>query len=120
MSENQYLSVGGTVAFEPENREVGGKQIRSVVLTPFGAGNVRRIYCTVWDQHAGIDINQGDFLLVNGKYTTNEGQSKDGDPVVYHNLSVSSLVVLAPQEASAEPVKKGRAAAKPKATTEAF
>lgn len=120
MSENQYLSVGGVVAFEPEDREVGGKQIRSVVLTPFGAGAVRRIYCTVWDQHAGIPISQGDFLLVNGKYTTREGQATDGDPVTYHNLSVSSLVVLAPQEASAEPVKKGRTAAKPKATTEAF
>ena len=120
MSENEYLSVGGTVAFEPEDREVGGKPIRNVVLTPFGAGSVRRIYCTVWDQHAGVAINQGDFLLVNGKYTTREGQSKAGDPVTYHNLSVTSLVVLSPQEASAEPAKKSRAAAKPKVEKEAF
>lgn len=110
MSEqNEYRSVAGVVTFDPQEREVAGKTIQSVTIRPMALGNAPLVNLTVWPENR-ITVKRGDFILANGKYTTREGQTSDGDPRTYHDISVYSVVVLPAGEAVAasKPAAKGK------------
>lgn len=89
-----YRTFSGFVKFEPREGEAGGKNIRSIVIRQGGikeqAIDVR---ATLWPSHDDVDVEQGDFVVMEGKFTVNKGE-KDGEPVTYFNLSVSSILNL--------------------------
>lgn len=87
-----YRSFSGFVKFEPKDGEAAGKDIRSFVIRNIGikeqAIDVR---CTLWPSHGHVEVAQGDFVKVEGKFSVNK-KDKDGETVVYHNLSVSRIL----------------------------
>lgn len=89
-----YRSFIGFVKFDPREGEAGGKDIRSFVLRQVGIKDQAiDVRATLWPSHEHVEIAQGDLVAVEGKFTVNKTE-KDGEKVVYHNLSVSNIVVL--------------------------
>lgn len=89
-----YRSFLGFVKFDPRDGDAGGKPIRSFTFRALGVKEqALDIRATLWPSHEHIDIEQGSLVAVEGKFTVNKTK-KDGEPVTYHNLSVSQIVVL--------------------------
>lgn len=89
-----YAVAAGFIQFDPKEKEINGKQVRELAIR--AVGTQKRVYVTVWPQHAGVSLEKGMFVVAEGKFqkrTGNEGQ-------VYNNLSASSLVVLQQVEAA--------------------
>lgn len=83
LSDNEYLTVTGTIEFDPEQKEANNKQITSFTVT--GPGQIK-IRVTVWPElkiPAGL-LKKGLPVGVRGKYTQN------GE---YHNISATSIGV---------------------------
>lgn len=89
MSDNDYMTVAGIVQFDPNDREAAGKKVRDVLIRAIG--NNKRIKVTVWESHAHIPINKGDFIIADGSYQSSPGQNKQGEQITYHNLSAYTL-----------------------------
>jgi hypothetical protein len=69
VSDYEYVSIIGDVAFDPEGREVNGYQTRRVYLnTPEG----QQFYVTLWPQFENVDVKKGDVVYVRGSLTTLE------------------------------------------------
>lgn len=97
MSDNtpQYRTVMGIVQFDPKPGEAAGKQIRSVVIRQVGfKEQSQKVYITLWPSHDDIEIERGDVLLVEGKYSRGSGTSQSGESVTYHNISASRVAKL--------------------------
>lgn len=92
MSDTQYRTVIGAVQFDPEEKEVNGKQILKVSLQQAGFGPTAvRVGVTFWaDDFPEVDLSRYDVVLVEGKYTSQKG--KNGQ--TYHNLSASRFIKL--------------------------
>lgn len=84
-----YRSFSGFVKFEPKEAEAGGKDVRQIVFRNCGikeqAIDVR---ATLWPSHERVEVEQGDFVAVEGKFTVNKTEDK-----TYFNLSVSRISV---------------------------
>lgn len=93
---DQYTTVAGTIQWDVEPREVNGKPIREFSIRSLVSGQLVKV--TLWDQFANSKVNKGDFVVVDGKVTQNEGQDKAGNRVVYNNLSATGLVVIEAEE----------------------
>lgn len=85
-----YVTVAGFVAFDPRPRDAGGKAVRDVMIQNIGSRKDFNI--TIWPEKAHVEINKGDFIVVNGAYSTRVTQNKEGAAVTYHNVSASRLV----------------------------
>lgn len=95
MSEKTYRTVLGIVQFEPRDQEAAGKAVRNVTIRNIGfKEQAVRTYLTLWPSHAGVAVKQGDVVIAEGAYSQGKGE-KDGKPVVYHNISVNRIAVLA-------------------------
>lgn len=92
MADAIYRSFIGFVKFEPKEADAGGKQVRQIVLRECGikeqAIDVR---ATLWPSHDHVAVEQGDAVLVEGKFTVNKTEEK-----TYFNLSVSRIINLGP------------------------
>ena len=89
-----YRSFIGFVKFEPREGEAGGKPIRSFVIREVGVKDQAiDVRATLWPSHDHVELDQGTLVAVEGKFSVNKTE-KDGEKVVYHNLSVSNIVVL--------------------------
>lgn len=87
---SQYMVISGRVAFEPEEREAGGKNVRDITVKSTPKQTLVRL--TVWPDIDASSIEKGDFVLAEGKYSISQGNNgKD-----YHNLSVSDIAVVKP------------------------
>ena len=113
---SEYITVAGLVQFDPRTRQAGDKTVRDVVIRAIGSN--QNFSITVWPEKAGIVINKGDFLVVDGKHTQSAGQNKEGAQVTYNNMSASTLFRFAGEGASAAP--KAAMAAAPAATGDDF
>lgn len=92
----EYKAFAGFIQFDPNERETPSKQtLRDVVIQPIGYGSkeIPSVRVTVWPEHAGVNLSKGDFIAVQGKFTTANVKGK-----TYFNLSASQLAVLAAGE----------------------
>lgn len=101
MSDNTYRTVTGFVYAGPFPRKAGSRDVRDYyVSVPNPLVNDKgevtttadtKVRVTVWDSHAGTDINAGDYIAANGKFEIYEGQNKDGDYVKSYSVSANKL-----------------------------
>lgn len=95
IADKVYRSVIGAVQFPPQDKEAAGKPVRSIVVRQVGfKEQAVNIYATVWPGFDDIEIEKGDILFLEGRYTQGKGKTDDGTPRVYHNLSVTRLAKL--------------------------
>ena len=87
---SEYTTIGGIVQFEPRTRQAGDKQVRDVVIRDMSTK--KNFSVTLWPEKANVPINKGDFLVVDGKYSSSVGQNKSGEQVTYHNISATAVV----------------------------
>jgi hypothetical protein len=92
---DKYRSFSGFVKYEPREGEANGKDVRTIVLRQVGIKDQAiDIRATLWPSHEHVAVEQDDFVAVEGKFTVNKANNKEGEPVTYFNLSVSRIVVL--------------------------
>ena len=113
MSESEYRTAAGFIQFDPRQRPAGGKQVRNVTIRAIGSQNYVDI--TVWPEHDDVALEKGMFIVADGKFSTNAGQDKDGNPRTYYNLSATNIAVLSPAPKRAREVVSGNAASTEKA-----
>jgi len=93
-SENQYRVVSGIVQFPPREGEAGGKSVRNISVRQAGFGPTAvTVSATLWPSHDSVQVDQGDVVTLEGKYTSNKTTKQDGTPVTYHNISVTRILV---------------------------
>lgn len=92
-----YRTFTGFVKFEPRDGEAAGKPIRSFVLRATGVKDQAvDVRSTLWPSHDDVELEQGDAVIVEGKFTVNKAKDKAGDQQTYFNLSVSNIINLGP------------------------
>lgn len=100
----EYRTVLGIVQFPPRDGEAGGKTVRNIVVRQNGFGPTAvLVSATIWPSHEGVQVGEGDVVILEGPYTQNKGTKQDGSPVTYHNLSVSKILVLGTTDAGDKP-----------------
>lgn len=103
MAESQFRTLAGVVQFEPREGQAGGKEVRNIAIRTTGLKEQSmRVSATLWPSHEHVDVQKGDFVVLEGKFSRNKGTNKDGEEVVYNNLSVSSILVLGTLDDGAE------------------
>lgn len=70
-------------------RDVNGKAVRE--FTVRAAGSQKNVRITVWPEFKDLELAAGDFIVAEGKFTSNLGQAADGSPREYLNLSASRI-----------------------------
>lgn len=95
-SEATYRTVIGVVEFEPnESTTKAGQDIRNILVSQTGfKESAIKVSATIWDSHSHVEVAKGDLVALKGKFDRNTGTNKNGDKVIYNNLSVSSILVL--------------------------
>lgn len=99
---SDYITVAGLVQFDPRTRQAGDKTVRDVVIRAIGSN--KNFSITLWPNHESVDVNRGDFLVVDGKHTQSVRQNKEGEQVTYNNMSATRLFRFAGEDAPAAPV----------------
>lgn len=87
---SEYASAAGFIQFDPREREANGQKVRDVSIRAFGGNKTIRV--TVWSEFGAVPLAKGDLIFVDGKFSTNQAQNKEGAMVTYFNLSASMLV----------------------------
>lgn len=103
---SEYITIAGIVQFDPRTRQAGDKQVRDILIRSIGSN--KNFSVTLWPEKAHVPVNKGDFLVVDGKYSSSVGQNKQGEQVTYHNLSANTVIRIAGDEqttTSAMPTK---------------
>ncbi len=96
MADSNYRDLTGVVAFDPVERDVNGKTVMNISIRTVGVKEQSQLVsCTLWPSHQALfgKIEKGDILYVQGKYAVKAGE-KDGNPVRYHNLSISGITKI--------------------------
>ncbi len=95
MAEKAYRCIAGIVQFPPRDGEAAGQPVRNITIRQTGVHEKEavQVSATLWEQFAGIAVEEDDFVVVEGSYTAKAGKNKNGDPVTYHNLSVNGISV---------------------------
>jgi hypothetical protein len=103
--KNDFRTVIGTVEFPPREGKAGGKDVRNIAVRQTGIHEKEsvRVSATIWPSHDHIEVNEGDVVVLVGKYSENKTTNNEGRPVTYHNLSVSRLDVLGRLDTGQEP-----------------
>lgn len=103
MAESQFRTIAGVVQFEPRDGTAGGKEVRNITVRATGVKEQSmKIGATLWPSHAHVEVDKGDFVVIEGKFTRNKGTNKDGEEVVYNNMSVTNILVLGTLDAGRE------------------
>jgi len=95
---SEYITVAGIVQFDPRNRQAGDKQVRDIVIRAIGSN--KNFSITLWPEKANIPISKGDFIVADGKHSQSVGQNKAGEQVTYHNLSATTVIRIAGEDAA--------------------
>ena len=87
MSDNIYKTATGTIEYDPEDKTVNEKAIKSFTVRCPGEVDVR---VTVWPELVLPDglLKKGLVVGVRGTYTANESNGK-----TFHNMSALSIGV---------------------------
>ncbi len=92
MSDNQYRTIQGFVFQGPYERDAQGKTVRDYYVSGYVAGGEDEVVrVTVWPSHADVEINTGDYLIVNGRYEANMIPDKTGEKTMRRNVSANKL-----------------------------
>jgi hypothetical protein len=88
---NEYLVASGFVQkFGDKDavttREANGKTVRNVTIK--AVGSQKLIQVTFWPELAGVELGEGYFVAVEGKYSTS------GDQNQFHNISAYRAVSI--------------------------
>lgn len=89
--KKQYVTALGFVQFDPNQREANGKQVTDIVIkTPGGDSSMIRI--TIWPEFKLDEpVQRGDFVAVDGTFSTSSYQGADGSPKTSNQISPYSL-----------------------------
>lgn len=95
MSDNapQYVTALGFVQFEPVERDANGKTVTEFVIKTQG-GDSKNIRVTVWPETKLGPVAIGDFIAVDGKFTSSTYQGQDGSPKTSLQISASTIAKL--------------------------
>lgn len=116
MAGNTYLVAAGFVQTFPgkptvNQRDVSGQQVRDISIKTVSQKLVR---ITIWPELNAPDINDGDWVACEGKY------SASGDNNQYHNVSAYRIVVTpSTKRTEREVVNQAPAAAQAQAASPA-
>ena len=91
MAEGTFVTVAGIVQFDPQEREVAGKDVRDITIRGIGEmtkDGQRKYRITLWPDLADAEVKRGDFVVVDGKGSRNEHNG-----TVYYNVSANHIVV---------------------------
>lgn len=93
MADASYVTAVGFVQFEPVEREANGKTVTEFVIkTPGGDG--KNIRVTVWPEtHLG-PVAVGDFIAVDGKFSSSLYQAQDGSEKTSLQISAGYISKL--------------------------
>ena len=96
-----YSSAAGFIQFPVETRDLdSGQTVRDATIRSIASGDLIRV--TLWPDFEDADIEEGDFIAVDGKFTQREVKGK-----TYTNASARKLAVSkAVQPKEREVVKK--------------
>lgn len=97
-----YKTLAGFIQFDPNERETtSGQKLRDVVIQPIGQGTeIPSVRVTVWSEYDETELSKGDFIAVQGKFTTATVKGK-----TYFNLSASDLAVISSAVKSTDEVE---------------
>lgn len=96
----QYVTALGFVQFDPQEREANGKTVTEFVIKTPG-GDSKNIRVTVWPETKLGTVAIGDFIAVDGKFTSSTYQGSDGSPKTSLQISATAVAKLgeaAPRE----------------------
>ena len=102
MADGTFVTIVGSVEFDPEQRDVQGKTVLDVTLR--SAGTQKKIRATLWPnlkEYFG-KVEKGQLLGLKGKMTQNTVQGDNGT-VTYNNLSVYEVLILGKFDAGEQP-----------------
>lgn len=92
-SVTQYVTALGFVQFEPVERDANGKTVTEFVIkTPGGDG--KNIRVTVWPETKFGAVAVGDFVAVDGKFTSSTYQAQDGTQKTSLQISAGYIAKL--------------------------
>jgi single-stranded DNA-binding protein len=100
-AKKPYVTAVGFVQFDPVVREANGKSVTDLVVKlPGGEQTMVRI--TVWPEIQVDGIAKGDFIAVDGQFSSNTYQANDGTTKTSLQISAFNLAVLGKAAARAE------------------
>lgn len=103
MAESQFRTIAGVVQFDPRDGTAGGKTVRNITVRAAGVKEQSlKIGATLWPSHGHVAVEKGDFVVIEGKFSRNKGTNKDGEEVIYNNMSVTNILVLGQLDAGKE------------------
>lgn len=90
MSDSTFVSILGTVEFDPATRDVQGKEVTDVTVR--ATHNQAKYRITFWPnlKDEAAKIVKGSVILVTGKGSKNTVDGNDG-PVTYNNVSAFGI-----------------------------
>lgn len=103
-TDKQYRTIVGVVQFDPRDGEAAGQTVRNITVRQTGVHEKEavNVSATLWEQFAGVEVERGDVVILEGSYQTKAGKNKSGDPVTYHNLSVNGICVFSKLDKGAD------------------
>lgn len=100
-AKKPYVTAVGFVQFDPVVREANGKNVTDLVVKlPGGEQTMVRI--TVWPEIQVDRIKKGDFIAVDGQFSSNTYQASDGSNKTSLQISAYNLAVLGTAAVRAE------------------
>jgi hypothetical protein len=101
---DQFRTIVGIVEFPPRDGEAAGKPVRNLAISQTGfKDQAVRVYATLWPSFKHVKVEEGDVVILRGKYNANPKTKEDGTKIVYHNLSVLAIKNLGPMEFGTKP-----------------
>lgn len=93
MAEGQFITLLGSIEFDPQERKVQDKDVTDVTVR--SAATQKKFRCTIWPNLSGFaaTLAKGQIVALVGKASSNTVDGDNG-PVTYNNLSVFSGAVL--------------------------
>ncbi len=94
---NQFRTIVGFVKYEPREatvtREGEKVTVRNIVVRQTGVKDQAiDVRATLWPSHEDFEVEQGDFVALEGRFTVNEGETDEGEKRTYFNLSVAAAL----------------------------
>ena len=97
---SQFRTVTGIIQFPPKDGNAGVKPVRNIAVRQTGFKDQGvRVSATLWPSHAHVAVEEGDVVMLDGKYSQNKTTGEDGTTRVFHNLSVTRIAVLGKSDA---------------------
>lgn len=112
---DEYVTIAGLIQFDPKPRTTkDGKDVRDIAVRAIG--NNKLVNVTVWPEKANIPLAKGDFVVVDGKFSTSTWQNKNGEQQTSYNISANTLMRFGGESSETAPTTPASAPAAAAAT----